>query len=117
MALFNPEGLVRSLVSAMGLTPEQIQAFINELVAELRDMRADRLAFKPASARAYQDVVQRLDRIDAALDRVDAKINLMLMHHESDQLRAKLHLNPTDDNDEPEYRNGSATGVGKPGGG
>ena len=110
MALFSPESLVRSLVSAMGLTPEQVQAFVNDLVGELREIRADRLAFKPASARAYQDVVQRLDRIEA-------KINLMLMHHESDQLRAKLHLDTMEEHDEPEYRNGSTTGVGKPGGG
>lgn len=99
MALFNPEGLFRSLVSAMGLTPEQIQGFVTELTNELRDMRADRLAFKPASIRVVAEVRADLARIEAKLDR------LLTLSGATSNERNVI-----------EYRNGSGGGDGQPGG-
>lgn len=68
MSIFNPDKVFASLVNAMGLQPQQIQTFVTEIVNELRIWKAEREAFKPAAARAYQDIVNRLEIQDRKID-------------------------------------------------
>lgn len=68
MSLFNPDKVFASLVNAMGLQPQQIQTFVTEIVNELRIWKAEREAFKPAAARAYADIVARLETQDRKID-------------------------------------------------
>lgn len=64
MALFDAEKIFRNLVAAMGVTPEQITSLIVEVVTEVRTIRAEREAFKAASAKVVPDVLARLERIE-----------------------------------------------------
>jgi len=64
MALFDAEKIFRNLVAAMGVTPEQITSLIVEVVTEVRTIRAEREAFKAASARTVPDVLARMERIE-----------------------------------------------------
>lgn len=82
MSIFNPEKLVHNLIASLGVKPEEFVAFIQLARDEFIGIRNDRQAFRPASAKAYQDVVARLDRIEA-------KINLLLMRQDSSEFRDK----------------------------
>jgi hypothetical protein len=64
MALFDINKLGASLMASMGVSPDQVRAFVVTVLQEVADMKADRLAFKPASQRAYRDVVERLERME-----------------------------------------------------
>jgi hypothetical protein len=75
MSFLNPDKMFASLVNAMGLKPDQIQTFVTELVTELRVMKAEREAFKPAASRAYADVTDRLARVENKIDAL-----MMLLH-------------------------------------
>lgn len=70
MSLISPDKIFASLVGAMGISPAQIQNFVNELVAEVRTMKAEREAFKPAASRAYADVIARLDMQERKIDSI-----------------------------------------------
>lgn len=70
MALFDPDKIFRSLVSAMGITPEQVVSLVTEIVTEVRTIRLEREAFKAASARVVADYNARLDRIEATINSI-----------------------------------------------
>jgi hypothetical protein len=61
----DPEKIMAGLMKSMGVSPEDFVRFITDIQTELREMRADRLAFKPASIRVVQDMTARMDRIEA----------------------------------------------------
>jgi hypothetical protein len=67
MALFDPQKLFGSLVSAMGLTPADVVGFVNEVASEVRAIRAERVAFKAACQKTVPDILARLERIEALL--------------------------------------------------
>jgi len=71
MALFDAEKIFRNLVAAMGVTPEQITSLIVEVVTEVRTIRAEREAFKAASAKVVPDVLARLTRLEDTCERLD----------------------------------------------
>ena len=84
--LLNPESMVKNLLAACGVSPEDFVNFLRSVSTEIAELRADRLAFKPASAKAYQDVTARLTRLEA-------KIDLLIMTRESEAFRAaRPHL-------------------------
>lgn len=64
MSIFNPEKLVHNLIASLGVKPEEFVAFIQLARDEFIGIRNDRQAFRPASAKAYQDIVARLDRLE-----------------------------------------------------
>jgi hypothetical protein len=64
----NPEAIMSGLMKSMGVSAEDFAGFINTVMTEMRELRADRLSFKPASAKAYQDVTTRLDRLETKID-------------------------------------------------
>lgn len=92
MALFDAEKIVTNLIRSLGVEPKDFIAFITMARDEFTAIRADRLAFRPASTKAYQDVVARLDQIDA-------KINLLLMRRDSDETRQR-HSSVMNGNDD-----------------
>ena len=64
MALINMDKIGANLMAAMGVSPDQVRAFVITVLQEVQDIKQDRLAFRPASQRAYRDVVSRLDRLE-----------------------------------------------------
>lgn len=91
MAIFSPEKLINNLISSLGVSPQDFVAFIQMARDEFAAMRADRLAFKPASIRVVQDMTARMDRIEAKLDTalnmIGAKPLLNgVYHHERNDL-------------------------------
>jgi hypothetical protein len=67
VGILDPERMFRSLVGAMGLQPEQIIGFVNEVITELRTIRAEREAFKAACRATVPDIVARLERLEKAV--------------------------------------------------
>ena len=65
MSLFNPEKMIKNMLAGLGVNPEDFVGFIQMARTESLEMGADRLAFKPASIKAYQDIMARLDHIEA----------------------------------------------------
>ena len=64
MSWIDPEKIMTGLMKSMGVSPEDFIGFITMAQREFAEMRADRLAFKPASVKAYTEMVQRLERIE-----------------------------------------------------
>ena len=70
MSWIDPEKIMTGLMKSMGVSPQDFVNFLQMTQREFAEMRADRLAFKPASIRAYQDLTARMDRIEAKQDRI-----------------------------------------------
>lgn len=68
MSWFDPEKMVKSLISSLGVSPEDFIGFITMARTEFLEMRADRLAFKPASVKAYQELTGRMERLEAKIE-------------------------------------------------
>jgi hypothetical protein len=82
MSWIDPEKIMTGLMKSMGVSPQDFMNFIQSVQREIQEMRADRLAFKPASIKAYQELTARMDQIDA-------KLNLILTRLDSDRFRAE----------------------------
>jgi hypothetical protein len=65
MSWIDPEKIMTGLMKSMGVSPADFVGFIQTAQREFAEMRADRLAFKPASIKAFTEVQQRLERIEA----------------------------------------------------
>jgi hypothetical protein len=70
----DPEKIMAGLMKSMGVSPDDFVRFITDIQTELREMRADRLAFKPASIRVVQDMTMRMDRIEALLVNIQHRL-------------------------------------------
>lgn len=79
MSWFDPEKMVKSLISSLGVSPEDFIGFIVMARTEFLEMRADRLAFKPASVKAYQELTGRMERLETKLDKVLALCEFNLL--------------------------------------
>lgn len=77
MPLFDAEKIVTNLIRSLGVEPKDFVAFITMARDEFMAIRADRLAFKPASQKAYIDMIQRLDAIADHLKRVEERLDHM----------------------------------------
>jgi hypothetical protein len=78
MALFDPEKMFRSLVQAMGVSPEQVQQALSLLFSELNTLKAEREAFKAASGEVVAVFIRRLDAQDARLSRIEQLLQVLL---------------------------------------
>ena len=65
MSWIDPEKIMTGLMKSMGVAPQDFIGFITMAQREFAEMRADRLAFKPASVKAYQELTGRMERIEA----------------------------------------------------
>ena len=65
----NPETIMSGLMKSMGVSVEDFAGFIGTVMTEMRELRADRLAFRPASIKAYQELTARMERMETKLDR------------------------------------------------
>jgi hypothetical protein len=70
----DPEKMMSGIMRSMGVGPEDFVNFIRSVSTEIQEMRADRLAFKPASIKAYQELTARMERMETKLDRVLARV-------------------------------------------
>lgn len=70
MSLFNPDKLFTSLVGAMGLQPGQIQQFVIEVITEVRELRAERLAFKAGVQAKVPELFVKVDILERKLDSI-----------------------------------------------
>src|SRR5580692_4718822 len=68
MSWIDPEKIMTGLMKSMGVSPQDFVSFIQTVQREINEMRADRLAFKPASIKAYQELTVRMERIENKLD-------------------------------------------------
>ena len=68
MSWIDPEKIMTGLMKSMGVSPQDFVSFIQTVQREINEMRADRLAFKPASIKAYQELTARLNTIEAKID-------------------------------------------------
>ena len=66
----NPETIMSGLMKSMGVSVEDFAGFIGTVMTEMRELRADRLAFRPASIKAYQELTARMERMETKLDRI-----------------------------------------------
>ena len=66
----NPETIMSGLMKSMGVSVEDFAGFIGTVMTEMRELRSDRLAFRPASIKAYQELTARMERMETKLDRV-----------------------------------------------
>jgi hypothetical protein len=71
----DPEKIMRGLMGATGVSPEDFTGFIRTVMTEIMELRADRMAFRPASVKAYKDVTERLDRIEERVNRILAVLD------------------------------------------
>ncbi len=76
MSWLDPEKMVNKLITGLGVNPQDFVAFINGARQEFAEMRADRLAFRPASIQVVADMKARMDRIENKLD-------MLLTRHEN----------------------------------
>lgn len=67
---FKPDALFRGLVSAMGLTPEQILSLYQVFEREIATFGPEKAAFKAGAARVVAETFARLDRIEAKQDEI-----------------------------------------------
>ena len=74
MSWIDPEKIMTGLMKSMGVSPQDFVSFIQTVQREINEMRADRLAFKPASIKAYQELTTRMERIENKLERVLARV-------------------------------------------
>lgn len=96
MALFDAEKIFRNLVSAMGVTPEQITSLIVEVVTEVRTIRAERESFKRASGQIVPDVLARLERIEKVVWELHQSLTGVprpLQESETDERNDRDHVN------------------------
>lgn len=70
MAWIDPEKIMTGLMKSMGVSPQDFVNFLQMTQREFAEMRADRLAFKPASVKAYKDVTERLERVEVRLEKI-----------------------------------------------
>lgn len=70
MALINMDKIGANLMAAMGLSPDQVRGFVVTILQEVQDIKTDREAFRPASQRAYRDVIERLERMEGLTQRL-----------------------------------------------
>ena len=68
MSWIDPEKIMSGLMKSMGVSAQDFIGFLQMAQREFAELRADRLAFRPASVKAYQDVTERLDRLEAKID-------------------------------------------------
>lgn len=79
--MMDPGRIIGGLVEKMGLTPEIIRDFVNEIWTEFRAQKADRLAFRAACQRVVPDITARLERIEARQDEIMARLALLGVEH------------------------------------
>ena len=101
MSWIDPEKIMTGLMKSMGVSPQDFVNFLQTTQREFAEMRADRLAFKPASIRVVTEMNARMDRIEAKLDKVLALCEFNL-------LPAETH--DGEPVNEPDNRNGSTGG-------
>jgi hypothetical protein len=89
----DPEKILAGLMKSMGVSVEEFTGFINTVLTEMRELRADRLAFRPASVKAYKDITERLSVISDQLSVI------------SDRLTAIEALNPRPNTETTHERN------------
>ena len=70
MSWIDPEKIMTGLMKSMGVAPQDFVGFIQTAQREFAEMRADRLAFKPASIRVVTEMNARMDRMESKLDRL-----------------------------------------------
>ena len=70
MSWIDPEKIMTGLMKSMGVAPQDFVGFIQTAQREFAEMRADRLAFKPASIRVVTEMNARMDRMEDKLDRM-----------------------------------------------
>ena len=70
MSWIDPEKIMTGLMKSMGVSPQDFVGFIQTAQREFAEMRADRLAFKPASIRVVTEMNARMDRMETKLDRL-----------------------------------------------
>lgn len=96
MAWIDPEKIMTGLMKSMGVSPQDFVSFLQMTQREFAEMRADRLAFKPASVKAYKDITERMDLIEAKLDKVLALCEFNLLPnetHDGDPVNERDNLN------------------------
>ena len=81
----DPEKILSGLMKSMGISSEDFVRFLTEIQTELREMRADRLAFKPASIRVAQDITSRLDRLESKMNRLLFLLDAEVPHDENEK--------------------------------
>lgn len=84
MSMFNPEKIFRGMMAGLGVSPEQVIAAINSIMAELAAIKQDREGFKIAAAAMVQRYDARLASIDAKLDRLLSARNGIAQHAPGD---------------------------------
>jgi hypothetical protein len=72
------ETAFRSLVSAMGVTPEAMQEALQFFFTELRTIKAEREAFKVGAGQMVAMFQARLDAQDRQLANMERKLNSLL---------------------------------------
>ena len=82
----------RSLVSAMGVTPEAIQEALQFFFTELRTLKAEREAFKVGAGQMVAMFQARLDAHDQQLNRIEAMLDRLTI--ELPELRHMARLKP-----------------------
>jgi uncharacterized phage infection (PIP) family protein YhgE len=71
MSFFSPEIIFRSLVSSLGVSPDDVRDALQMLFSELSTLKAERDAFKVGAAGVVQHFSQRLDTQDERLARIE----------------------------------------------
>jgi hypothetical protein len=94
MSWIDPEKIMTGLMKSMGVSPQDFVNFLQMTQREFAEMRADRLAFKPASVKAYQDVTARLERVEVRLEKI-----LQILDPELTDLPATIKEFPNEQRD------------------
>lgn len=67
----SPEAIFRSLVGALGITPKEVVDAVQEVMAEVRTIKAEREAFKMGAAHVVVEFTARLTAQDERLKRIE----------------------------------------------
>ena len=85
MSWIDPEKIMTGLMKSMGVSPQDFVGFIQTAQREFAEMRADRLAFKPASIRVVNEMNARMDRIEAKLNILLSRVGCTFMGETPDK--------------------------------
>ena len=94
MAIFSVDKVMSGLVASLGLSPDEIRRFVNEIWTEFRTQKAEREAFKAACRTTVPDIVARLERIEAMQGRLIALLEPPArkdLSHERNQFNGAGH--------------------------
>jgi cytochrome c556 len=68
------DGFAKSLLAGIGITPQQAQQTVQLVWNEIQSLRGEKEAFRNGAAAMVANYNSRLDRVEAALARIEAAL-------------------------------------------